>query len=138
MTVTARMRCHFVQRFNVDKPDEYRVVNLNPVYSSDPDSPNYSFSKWTPSGQISLTITNPDAFSQFAEGKSYNLTFEEYIEPALNAPPAVDQTADDTDTAASDDSVTASDATTTASSDVASTADTTATTSTDSTTTSAA
>ncbi|RYX83950.1 hypothetical protein EON83_12495 [bacterium] len=35
-------------------------VTLAPIQSSDPNSPNYSFSQYTPSGGIEMTITNPD------------------------------------------------------------------------------
>ena len=50
-------------------------VTLNAVYSSDPDSENYSFSKATPVGQITLGITNPDAFDTFASGGEFIVDF---------------------------------------------------------------
>lgn len=37
---------------------------------------NGDWSKWTPSGEISITITNPDAIAQFEIGEVYALTFE--------------------------------------------------------------
>lgn len=48
-------------------------VTLQPVYAE--DGPNKSWSKWTPSGECRLTITNPDAFKQFELGKEYLVTF---------------------------------------------------------------
>ena len=74
MTVRARLQC----TLNADNGGESRTVNFQPVYSSDPDSPNYSFSKATPSGFLSLTITNPDAFDQFEVGKVYDVDFAEF------------------------------------------------------------
>ncbi|MCC6479988.1 MAG: hypothetical protein IT552_12360 [Sphingomonadaceae bacterium] len=37
---------------------------------------NSDWSKWTPSGDLSITITNPAAIEQFAIGEVYSLTFE--------------------------------------------------------------
>ncbi|QOF71493.1 hypothetical protein IG197_27775 [Aminobacter sp. SR38] len=37
---------------------------------------NGDWSKWTPSGELSLTITNPAAVAQFEIGEVYSLTFE--------------------------------------------------------------
>jgi hypothetical protein len=51
-------------------------VLLGAVYSSDPNSENYSFSKYTPSASLSMHITNPEAFDFFVEGAQYRLTFE--------------------------------------------------------------
>lgn len=57
-----------------------KTVIANPVYSSDKTSPNYSWSQWTPSGELKLCITNPDAFNQFAPGKVFIMTLEEVSE----------------------------------------------------------
>ena len=37
---------------------------------------NGDWSKWTPSGDLSITITNPSAIKQFEIGEVYLLTFE--------------------------------------------------------------
>lgn len=37
---------------------------------------NGDWSKWTPQGDLSMTITNPDAIDQFEIGGVYKLTFE--------------------------------------------------------------
>ena len=52
-----------------------RVVKLRAVYSNDPGSPNYSWSKATPAGELTMTITNPDAYAQFEVGKVCRLEF---------------------------------------------------------------
>ncbi len=62
---------------NVNDFGGYRQVHLSPVYSPDKDSPNYSWSQATPSGELKMTITNPSAYEQFAVGKTYFMTFEE-------------------------------------------------------------
>ena len=43
--------------------------------SSTLNDPNKSWSKWTPSGTLELTITNPEAFNQFAVGQDYFVDF---------------------------------------------------------------
>lgn len=42
---------------------------------------NKEWSKWTPQGEIKMTITNPAAFEQFDLGGVYRLTFEKAIPP---------------------------------------------------------
>ena len=47
-----------------------------PVYSSDPNDPNKTFSDATPSGKIELSITNKAAHGFFQAGHEYLVTFE--------------------------------------------------------------
>lgn len=54
---------------------EFVDVVLTAVYTTDPDDPNHSWSKYTPTGQIFMTITNPAAHSQFELGKTYFVDF---------------------------------------------------------------
>lgn len=73
--VTAKFTVASVEDFGA-----HRKVKLTPVYSNDPKSPNYSWSKWTPSGSIELTITNPLAYEQFKPGKTYFVDFQQEVE----------------------------------------------------------
>ncbi len=58
-------------------------VKLAAVYGgNDPNDPNKAWSKWTPSGQLTLHITNPDAVGQFEPGKTYFLDITPADEPA--------------------------------------------------------
>lgn len=41
--------------------------------SEGPDGDNVEWSKYTPVGDLTMTITNPDAFSQFVVGQDYFL-----------------------------------------------------------------
>lgn len=41
-----------------------------------PEGGNSDWSKYTPSGDLSITITNPAAIEQFEIGAVYSLTFE--------------------------------------------------------------
>lgn len=50
-------------------------LEFNAVYSSDPKTENYTWSKYTPSGTLKMSVTNPDAVEYFELGKSYTLTF---------------------------------------------------------------
>lgn len=78
MSVSAKFKCiSVIPTTGGDGTVESKQVSLVPVYSSDPTSPNYSWSKWTPSGSMSLTITNPTAFDQFEIGKEFLLEFTE-------------------------------------------------------------
>jgi hypothetical protein len=77
MNVIARMRCHHIQDYQNSEGVYAKNVKLSPVYSSDETSPNYSFSKATPSGEISLYVTNPAAYGQFERNKVYDVTFSD-------------------------------------------------------------
>jgi hypothetical protein len=56
------------------KASEY--VTLGAVYSSDPNSENYSYSQATPNASLTMGISNAEAFDFFEEGSEYVLTFE--------------------------------------------------------------
>ena len=71
MAVAARMRVSTNESIGT----ETHKVTLSAVYSSDPEDPNYSYSKWTPSATLTMYITNPAAFEQFEEGKVFDLVF---------------------------------------------------------------
>lgn len=70
MAVTARMSCNSITELG-----DNRQVQFSAVYNPDPDSPNFSWSKYTPAGSLSLNITNPAAYEQFQVGTVYELTF---------------------------------------------------------------
>lgn len=50
-------------------------VEMTPVYSSNPDDENRRFWNATPSGKITMYITNPDAVVHFEVGKVYYVDF---------------------------------------------------------------
>lgn len=79
MAVQVKVRCTGNSRppyYTDDQLDDARSVRFTPVYDSNPDHPNFEWSKYTPSGSIELSVTNPDAFSKFEVGREYLLTFE--------------------------------------------------------------
>lgn len=69
MSVKAKFRVACI----TDHGNDTKVVKLAVVTNGDD---NKSWSKYTPQGQIELTITNPAASSQFEVGKEYFLTFD--------------------------------------------------------------
>lgn len=75
MSVTAKVKCFKKLKHDSDTPCYH--VGFSPVYSSDPNNPNSSWSKYTPSGIIELNITNPAAFKQFEVDKEYLVEFNE-------------------------------------------------------------
>jgi hypothetical protein len=58
---------------SVTKHKEAEVVKLRAV-SGDANKP---WSKYTPAGEFSATITNPEAFDKFEPGKDYLLNITE-------------------------------------------------------------
>lgn len=72
MAVIARMVCTKNEKTSYG---DNRNVQLSAVYSSDPSSPNYSYSQASPSASLTIYISNPDAYEQFEVNKQYDLTF---------------------------------------------------------------
>lgn len=62
------------------KPVDTEEVTLNAVSGEE----NKEWSKWTPSGELRMQITNPAALAQFEVGKDYFLDFS----PAEETPKA--------------------------------------------------
>lgn len=63
MMVTAKFMCSYLYQTS----DNSRLdVYLDPVLEDG-----------NPTGNVSLTLTNPDAYSAFEQGKIYKLSFEE-------------------------------------------------------------
>lgn len=48
-------------------------VELWAVWDPDPNSPNHSFSKATPSAQLKFHLSNPAAFDYFEQGAQYDV-----------------------------------------------------------------
>jgi hypothetical protein len=69
MSIKAKFVVQSIQDFG-----NFKIVDMSPVMTGSEE--NKSFSTYTPSGKISLTITNPEAFNQFEPTKEYYITFE--------------------------------------------------------------
>jgi hypothetical protein len=62
----AKMKCD-----SVTKTVNGETIRLHPVHADSEE--NKTWSKWTPSGGLELTITNPDAFGKLVPGGEYLL-----------------------------------------------------------------
>jgi hypothetical protein len=80
MAVAARFYVAKVERFLVTQADVGRTVTLNPVLRATDD--NVQWSKYTPSGEIRLTVTAQPAGEWFEDrlGKDIAITFEDPTE----------------------------------------------------------
>jgi hypothetical protein len=76
MTVRAKFFVEDIKHNDVSGTDAYASISMRPVFGTYGDGEvNKSWSKWTPSGHLQITITNPDAIDQFEKGKAYFLDF---------------------------------------------------------------
>lgn len=67
--IRAKFRCTSVtEHEGIDKTKQYVFV------AATDGEENKSWSKWTPSGKLEMSVTNPDA-QKFEPGKSYYLDF---------------------------------------------------------------
>lgn len=69
MSVKAKFKCDSITQWTGQ-----REAKLSPVHSSSDE--NKQWSQFTPSGQLTMTITNPEAYEQFEVGVEYYLTIE--------------------------------------------------------------
>lgn len=74
MSVRAKFKCHKKEMIEQNGSD---VASLTFFASYGEGADNKDWSKWTPSGSLNMTITNPVAFNWFEEGKEYYLDFTE-------------------------------------------------------------
>lgn len=75
----AKMRCN--RNSSTVWSEDVHEVWLTAVYDPDPGSPNFVWSKATPSASCQLTITNPDAFAVFEPNAEYLVTFTKVTDP---------------------------------------------------------
>ncbi len=72
--VRAKFRCDRAEKF-FSGEDECVSVDFDAVIDDGPE--NASWSKWTPSGQLQMTISNPRLVDHFVVGKQYFLDITE-------------------------------------------------------------
>ncbi|MCF6688993.1 hypothetical protein [Raoultella terrigena] len=66
MTVRAKFQCNSIQK---SQDNSTAVVHLMAVTTGSVE--NESWSKYTPSGQLQMVISNPAAAQKFEQGKEY-------------------------------------------------------------------
>lgn len=66
MTVRAKSFCQSIQKA---EDDSYRTIHMTPVTADTEE--NKAWSKYTPGGQLTMHVSNPEAFEQFEQGKEY-------------------------------------------------------------------
>lgn len=71
--VRAKFRCLSITHFADNGPDAQAEIRFHAVYGTGEE--NKSWSKWTPSGELKMMVTNPSAIEAFELGKSYFLDF---------------------------------------------------------------
>jgi len=78
--VRAKFMCHAVRKFSMGKNADGTTkfgeeIELGAVAGDSPE--NKTWSEYTPSGNLKMSITNPFAQGKFEPGKSYFLDFTE-------------------------------------------------------------
>lgn len=84
MTVRAKFKVFNIERSkDADPAGVWAKVEMQAAYN-DGDPSNASWSKWTPSAQCTMFITNPSAVDAFEVGKFYFVDFTpvEQVSPA--------------------------------------------------------
>lgn len=72
----------------------YNTVCMAPVCGNKPFGPNgenedNDFARWSPSGSLSLTITNPNLMGKFFTGQTFYLNFSEVVPVTAPADPVL-------------------------------------------------
>ena len=66
MTVLAKFFCQSIQKA---EDDSYLTIHMSPVTADTEE--NKTWSKYTPGGQLTMHVSNPEAFELFEQGKEY-------------------------------------------------------------------
>lgn len=73
--VRAKFKCTEIKHVATQSPnDVLAMLTFIPVYGDGKD--NKEWSKYTPSGKLEMTVTNPSAIDKFEIGKDYYLDFK--------------------------------------------------------------
>jgi len=75
----AKFKVNSVKRipFTSQEGKYYEEVRMQAVCSADKNSEDNQFSEATPSGELTMNVSNPNAHGFLQEGKSYYLDFTE-------------------------------------------------------------
>lgn len=79
--VRAKFVCESIIVHNEGTENEAHQITLRAVY--DDGKANKEWSKWTPAGQLMLTVTNPNVFGKFEVNKEYYLDLASVAEFGL-------------------------------------------------------
>jgi hypothetical protein len=63
---------HYIDNLGQIESEE---VKLTAVYDDDPESDNAQWSKWTPSANLSITISNPAAIGKLTKDHEFYIDF---------------------------------------------------------------
>lgn len=76
MNVRAKFFVSEIKHAGTPGSDPFATVVLLPVFGTYGDGQdNETWAKYTPSGKIEMSITNPAAIEAFEIGKAYSITF---------------------------------------------------------------
>ena len=71
----AKMKIESVERFDTSERLKMRPVCKPGGYPADGSDEDNTFAKFSPSGSLELTITNPNLIGKFNPGEAYYLDF---------------------------------------------------------------
>jgi len=72
----AKMKVSKVESFETCQILSFRAVHKSDgPYPPDGRDENNSFARWTPSADLTMTVTNPELFGKITEGEEYYLDF---------------------------------------------------------------
>lgn len=66
---------HIDKQFEGQETLHFNAVGRSDSYPDDGSDENNTYAKFTPSGELSLTVVNPALLGKFAEGEEYYLDF---------------------------------------------------------------
>jgi hypothetical protein len=76
MQVRAKFFVEDIQHQDIPGTEQYASITMRPVFGTYGDGEvNKTWSKYTPSGHLQITITNPSATDAVEKGKAYYLDF---------------------------------------------------------------
>jgi hypothetical protein len=76
----AKMQIHSVTQFQGTEQIKLSAVCGKAPFGNEGESEDNTYARWTPSGELSLTISNPNLIGKFKPGQKFYIDFTEASE----------------------------------------------------------
>ena len=81
MKMRAKMRLSTITKHETCEVLKFNAVGPKGSYPADGSDEDNTYAKFSPSGELSLTVTNPALLGKFSVGETYYLDFTSAVAP---------------------------------------------------------
>jgi len=71
----AKMKLNVIRKYETCEQLVFHAVCKSEGYPADGSDENNTYARWTPSAELTMTVTNPNLLGVFKEGQEFYLDF---------------------------------------------------------------